>query len=375
MNDGKDTSFYLHQGYRVVAIEANPMLIDRARQRFASQLAQGNLILLNVGIGPCEGIAPFWICEENSELSSFDRTQASYNGRKSYTVKVRRVRFGDVMDEFGTPHYAKIDIEGSDVYCLQDLDRVTAPDYISVELGNSPAEIMALKGLGYDSFKCINQRDFRQLRYEGRGLGTRLRGAVRSHHSIRQFGVSFSAKSRSLKDKLLNQYRGLISNVQRLDWTFEEGSSGPFGEQPDGEWQSMEEACHAWLHYLLGHSKFGRNPEWTYWHDVHAKRGRNRISRCDPRGCSSGTLPPTQRDLCGRVPRSTFWMTTTMVARVSPAGLAGVEHSMRSLFPSVLRYPVGCQRVLGVVQSGGGSRLSYVPDQLILCNVFLFPSR
>ncbi len=216
-------------------------------------------------------------------ISSFDKTQASHNGRKSHAVNVRCVRFRDVIKQYGTPHYAKIDIEGSDLHCLYDLDRVTAPDYISVELGHSSAEMIALGGLGYTAFKCINQRDFGLLRHEGRGFPTRLRGALRSHHPTREFGASLSAKLRRAKHKLLNQYRRLTQPVPGLDWTFEEGSSGPFGEQTDGEWQSLEEACHAWLHYLLGHSKFGRDPEWTYWHDVHAKRGRNRISRCDSR--------------------------------------------------------------------------------------------
>lgn len=36
-NNGDDTAFYLHRGYRVVMVEANPLLAEHLRGRFAAR--------------------------------------------------------------------------------------------------------------------------------------------------------------------------------------------------------------------------------------------------------------------------------------------------------------------------------------------------
>ena len=50
MHTGQDTSHYLESGYMVVAVEANPLLVEEAQLKFAKEIAAGNLIILNVGI-------------------------------------------------------------------------------------------------------------------------------------------------------------------------------------------------------------------------------------------------------------------------------------------------------------------------------------
>ena len=40
-NDGEDTAFYLKRGFNVVALEANPALCERERQRFRNESSQG----------------------------------------------------------------------------------------------------------------------------------------------------------------------------------------------------------------------------------------------------------------------------------------------------------------------------------------------
>jgi hypothetical protein len=35
MNNGDDTAYYLYKGFRVVAVEADPVLVEAARERFA----------------------------------------------------------------------------------------------------------------------------------------------------------------------------------------------------------------------------------------------------------------------------------------------------------------------------------------------------
>src|SRR5208337_928274 len=63
MHHGDDTAFYLHQGFRVLAIEADPQLVEAAIRRFRSKLSSGRLTILNVGVAETAGTGTFWICE------------------------------------------------------------------------------------------------------------------------------------------------------------------------------------------------------------------------------------------------------------------------------------------------------------------------
>jgi FkbM family methyltransferase len=88
MNDGSDTAYYLHCGYRVIAIEANPQLVAAAKRRFAREIAEGKLAVLNVGIAPQEGIADFYVAS-NHQWSSFSKEVASRRGMELVeTVRV-----------------------------------------------------------------------------------------------------------------------------------------------------------------------------------------------------------------------------------------------------------------------------------------------
>jgi hypothetical protein len=46
MNNGDDTAYYLSLGFRVVAIDANPELVEQAKSRFANEIASQRLIIL-----------------------------------------------------------------------------------------------------------------------------------------------------------------------------------------------------------------------------------------------------------------------------------------------------------------------------------------
>jgi hypothetical protein len=55
MNNGNDTAYYLHCGFKVLAIEANPVLCSQATVRFEQEIEQGQLQILNIGIAPTSG--------------------------------------------------------------------------------------------------------------------------------------------------------------------------------------------------------------------------------------------------------------------------------------------------------------------------------
>lgn len=58
MHNGQDTAFYLAKGFDVVALEANPVLVDAARIRFASEIESGQLQILPEAIAETEGTLP-----------------------------------------------------------------------------------------------------------------------------------------------------------------------------------------------------------------------------------------------------------------------------------------------------------------------------
>jgi hypothetical protein len=80
MNDGSDTAYYLHCGYRVVAVEANPALTEAPEQRFRCEIVDGRLTVLNIGIAQNEGDCDFWISEANHQWSSFLKPVAARRG-------------------------------------------------------------------------------------------------------------------------------------------------------------------------------------------------------------------------------------------------------------------------------------------------------
>lgn len=112
MHVGQDTAFYLAKGFRVLAIEANPLLVQDAQKAFEKQIDAGRLTILNVGVGDKEGVFPFYI-NNYSEWSSFDREIGSREGCKE-VVDVSMLPFERILAQYGAPYFMKIDIEGYD---------------------------------------------------------------------------------------------------------------------------------------------------------------------------------------------------------------------------------------------------------------------
>ena len=262
MNNGDDTAYYLFKGYRVVAIEADPTLVDQARERFADAIRQDRLELVNAAVGPENGMAQFWICESRSEWNSFDRAYAAREGRAHHSIAVQCRRFRDLLSEYGTPFYLKIDIEGNDHYCVDDLNPGDLPQYLSLEMG--PLEyLLRLRTLGYTGFKLITQNDHSQLAVDPFSVRALVKRRLRSHPALYSLGRRFAAPLTMSP----RASRGHGTN----GWRFSFGSSGPFGEDTEGTWQTVDDAAYTWVTYQLGHSRYG-TPGLEVWHDVHAAR-------------------------------------------------------------------------------------------------------
>jgi FkbM family methyltransferase len=237
LHNGDDTAFYLREGYRVVAIDANPALIERAGERFEQEIDGARLILLNVAISPQESSTTFWISDVVSEWSSLDEQVAGRLGFPHHPITISSRRLGSIIGEHGVPFYLKVDIEKADRHCLADLTPDTAPQYVSVEFSDLD-DLLALRSLGYNAFKVIHQ-------------------SPRYGHT--QFRASRPGAQRAPDDQ------APPSRVAA-------GPSGPFAEASDGTWVGFEETAYDLLSFVLGHSEFGDPPDWFIWFDVHATR-------------------------------------------------------------------------------------------------------
>lgn len=275
MNNGDDTAYYLAKGFRVVAIEANPVLAEETSRRFEGEIATGDLVILNVGVADGEGTFPFYICDFNPEWSTFEELVAKQKGVDFHQVAVSCRRFRSILDEFGTPYYLKLDIEGGEIFCLRDLIVSDLPDYISFEKTERwTDELLALlHNLGYNQFKLISQHNYLPVEYPLTWEHRRWDIANHLLNSRNFFlRVVRKAGARGWLQRQLDRGR------RRPDWTFLPGSSGTFGEDTPGKWQTFQEAVETLekansSFHAKEPSVFWGDQSYSFWADFHVKRG------------------------------------------------------------------------------------------------------
>lgn len=212
MNNGLDTAYYLHLGYNVIAVEANPTLVAEACNWFRKEIREERLLILNIGIADKECRIPFYVNEKESQWSSFKKEMGSRIETPFHEVMINCFPLTYLMKVYGTPHYCKIDIEGHDELCLDDLlgsFPEYRPEYLSVEADNL-GMLDKLQKIGYSQFKLVNQGHMEQ----------------RVHNN----------------------------------WHFDTGSSGMFGEDIPGPWCNAETIIEQF-----------NNPQPYCWYDFHAK--------------------------------------------------------------------------------------------------------
>jgi FkbM family methyltransferase len=244
VENGDDSAYYLHKGFKVVGVEASPVAAERLRKRFEAEIGDGRYVLLPVGIAASAGKAEFWVCDDHSHWSSFDRSIASRSNCRHHPVRVETRTFGSILDEFGRAAFCKIDIEGNDNLCIEALSAETRPPYLSVEVIRGDEQLGLLRSKGYTRFKFISQRSFRQP------LPTLIKMKAHLPQWMRLPITSAEAR--------LTSYR------KDGSWRFPGGSSGAFGQQTHGPWQNFDQACRTWD--LLARV----DDDLSDWHDLHA---------------------------------------------------------------------------------------------------------
>lgn len=223
MNNGDDTAYYLAKGFDVVALEANPALVEAARTRFAKEIAAKRLSIVEAAVWSKAGTVPFYVNEVNNHRSSVNLNWASHDGTPAHAVEVTAVTLGDLFDRFGTPLYLKVDVQGVDEMVLKQLrSQIIKPLYVSVEDCRFGYEfIAALADAGYDGFKLVDQ-----------------------------------SQVSSMRDP-------------KVAYRFSEGSSGPFGEALPGHWLDRKEFEKLYSHTVRDRAGTRVAPR-THWWDIHA---------------------------------------------------------------------------------------------------------
>jgi len=243
MHTGQDTLFYLKSGYNVLAIEADPILVEKANLKFKKFIDSGQLTILNIGIAESEGVLPFYRNLRLTEWSSFDKTMGSRSGQYE-VIDIPCTSTKKLFEQYGIPYYLKVDIEGFDYLCINDLPSDgRGPQYVSCEAQNLSL-LETLKSKGYNKFKMINQGD--------------------NHRPINIWKekLPFFTRYQIIKNGIIIRLQDIIP-IRKYKYR----SSGPFGENTKGEWMSFEETKNLYESFYNN-----GNPINNYsWFDFHAK--------------------------------------------------------------------------------------------------------
>lgn len=243
VNNGDDSKFYLAKGFRVVGVEANPVMAEMLRHKFADAIEAGRYILLATGIWSERSVKTFYRNLDNDHWSSFDPVYGTRNGTRYEEIPVRCITISDLLSEYGVPYYMKIDVEGADKVILKDLrSERRLPRFISVEEYSVQA-IDDLHALGYTGFQIVPQRD----------------------------------KSKFSPPKPSREGSYVAKKFTGTD-------SGPFGKDlPPDHWQSYSDARKTFVETIRNEDRKYVGPV-SEWHDVHAVRPPTIIERIFGRG-------------------------------------------------------------------------------------------
>jgi FkbM family methyltransferase len=272
------------RGYRVVSVECDPDHVSFLRRRFNREIETGTVTIVDHAISLNGGDVVLYRNKTYSDWGTIDVGFAERNrslGTEIEQTTVNSITAQDMFAAHGVPYYLKVDIEGSDIVVLRALaDFEERPKYLSFEAEGTSfnklrAEFEILQSLGYFEFKLSKQNL-----------------------------VPFQKVPR-------NSVHG-----KGIDYTFEHGSTGLFGEDLDMPWfndhfginyykavfvqYDLERALRSGLlqgDYDQFLSKYEHTP---VWYDTHARHSSIRVTDADKRS-TMGLLAALPR-LFGRNP-------------------------------------------------------------------------
>jgi FkbM family methyltransferase len=160
LHHGCDTEFYLNKGFKVIALEANPWMVKRARKNplLSSAEQEGRLGIVQMALWHKSGESiSFYINETKDDWSSIEKKWAEKGAHKSREIKVTTISLDDMFEKLGVPYYIKCDLEGADgIFSEQLVRQKSLPVFVSCE-NSDPKTIEHFRAAGYDCFQFVNQ--------------------------------------------------------------------------------------------------------------------------------------------------------------------------------------------------------------------------
>lgn len=217
MHKGEDSDFYLKKGFRVVAFEADPSLVQLNQQKFSKQILDNQLTIVEGAIVNSKicGKVKFYKNLDNSVWGTVDSSWAARNekkGTRNKLIEVNAIDFGKCIEQYGIPYYMKIDIESADIICIKELLKFNLrPSYVSIEsekvsFEKLSDEINLFEKLGFNRFMAIQQSNIHQTilpnpSKEGKYVQHKFVSGASG-----KFGKELNGEWRS-KDEILSEYR------------------------------------------------------------------------------------------------------------------------------------------------------------------------
>ena len=168
MFDGHDTAFYLKKGFRVIAFEAMPKFIEKNKKKFEKEIEEGKLIIVEGAITDKTDVEniTFYVSEKLANSTAHEwlaQIHKKHFNSDTEAITVPAVDFSAALKKYGVPYYMKIDIEGSDMLCIEALKNFKErPDYLTVEMPTGHYEgchnfIQQLSEIGYKYYQLVAQ--------------------------------------------------------------------------------------------------------------------------------------------------------------------------------------------------------------------------
>ncbi len=216
---GENIPYYLLKSDLVIAIEANKSCCDLIIKKFKNEITNKRLIVENCIVSNCNlPIDEFYIHKKNYLLGQYPKpNEKIFNN--FFKVQVVKKDVLEIINNYGKPHYIKIDLEEYDHVVLKRiLDSDIKSNYISAEAINKDVINLFTSNLNYISFKL----------HEGKLID------------------------------ILYKYTKLNINNKKIKFSFPSNSAGPYGNDIMKDWMDKENFI-----------KFAKLKEPGWW-DIHA---------------------------------------------------------------------------------------------------------
>jgi FkbM family methyltransferase len=272
---GEDLQYFLHLGYNVIGMDADPRMVDQAKETFAAQYKTGQLKVFNYAISDENDASVEFNISEWTLWNSLRKEIAGRDNKTMQTITVKTRRLDILMQEHGVPYYCKIDIEGYDALAVSTLKNSSfRPVFMSVEtecIGDSEIiddakaleTLVALHDLGYTKFKLVDQKTLEVLSEE------HFYGVVKK----------VPVPERSTMDKLLGRNKippRVIPHFELMrtkhKFNFPVSTTGPFGDQLEGNWVDFETGKKMLLMHRKDFFAMKGVSNYSFWCDWHATK-------------------------------------------------------------------------------------------------------